>query len=84
MKKLIYVLSIIIIMSSIVYKVNAIVENNKIQEQKEIENYKQCIIKQSETRGWIIRSECASNYQELDKKANLEYTSKGYDLFLKK
>lgn len=54
------------------------------QIQQEAQTYKQCIIEQSETRGWIIRSECSLNYKQLDQTANLKYIQKGYDLYLTK
>ena len=54
------------------------------QNEQRVQEYKMCILKQSEQRGWIIRSECSMNYQVLDQKAGLEYTQNGYDLYLKK
>ena len=55
-----------------------------LQEQKEVETYKQCILKQSQKYGWIVRSSCSSNYKELDSKANLHYIQKGLNVYLKK
>ena len=53
------------------------------QLQQEAQAYKQCITKQSDTQGYIIRSECSINYKQLDKIANIGYIQKGYDLYLK-
>jgi hypothetical protein len=52
------------------------------QLQQEAQAYKQCIIKQSEEQGWIIRSACSSNYKQLDKIANLKYKQIKLDLYL--
>ena len=60
------------------------VKNIQKQNKQRVQEYKMCILEQSEQRGWIIRSECSMNYQVLDKKAGLEYTQNGYDLYLKK
>lgn len=59
--------------------------NNQYQKQlqQEAQAYKECITKQSETQGWIIRSECSTNYKQLDQTTNLKYIQKGYDLYLK-
>lgn len=57
--------------------------HNKNYVNKEVEQYKQCIIQQSETRHYIIRSECSMNYAILDQLSGLEYTQIGYDLYLK-
>jgi hypothetical protein len=63
---------------------NTILNNQaKAQLQREAEAYKQCIIQQSETQGYIIRSYCSLNYKQLDRLSKLEYTQKGYDLYLK-
>ena len=43
------------------------------QLQQEAQAYRQCIIKQSQAQGYIIRSACSSNYKQLDKIANLKY-----------
>ena len=60
------------------------VKNVQKQNEQRVQEYKMCILEQSEQRGWIIRSECSMNYQVLDQKAGLEYTQNGYDLYLKK
>ena len=52
------------------------------QLQQEAQAYKQCITKQSDTQGYIIRSECSSNYKQLDKIANLKYKQIKLDLYL--
>ena len=52
------------------------------QLQQEAQAYKQCIIKQSQTQGYIIRSACSSNYKQLDKIANLKYKQIKLDLYL--
>lgn len=54
------------------------------QLQQEAEAYKQCIIQQSETQGYILRHHCSNNYKQLDQINNLTYTQKGYDIYLKK
>ena len=58
--------------------------NNQYQKQlqQEAQAYKQCIIKQSEEQGWIIRSACSSNYKQLDEIANLKYKQIKLDLYL--
>lgn len=62
----------------------AILNNqDKTQLQREIEAYKQCITKQSQEQGYIIRHYCSSNYKQLDQLSELQYTQKGYDLYLK-
>lgn len=54
----------------------------KAQLQRETEAYKQCIIQQSETQGYIIRHYCSKNYKQLDQKANLKYKQIKLDLYL--
>jgi len=58
-----------------------------IQSQKEqaklIQDYTECITKQSQEQGYIIRHYCSSNYQILDQLSGLQYTQKGYNLYLK-
>lgn len=58
--------------------------NNQYQKQlqQEAKEYKQCILKQSEEQGWIIRSACSSNYKQLDEIANLKYKQIKLDLYL--
>ena len=58
--------------------------NNQYQKQlqQEAQAYKQCIIKQSQEQGWIIRSACSSNYKQLDEIANLKYKQIKLDLYL--
>lgn len=71
----------------IVLVIGSFVRANKLEQErqlKEVEDYKTCILAQSESRGWIVRSECSQYYQRLDKQANLTYTQKGYDLYLNK
>jgi hypothetical protein len=60
--------------------------NNQYQKQlqQEAQEYKECIIKQSQEQGWIIRSACSSNYKQLDEIANLKYKQIGLDLYLEK
>lgn len=50
---------------------------------QEIEQYKQCIQQQSQEHGYIIRSQCSSNYTILDQLSELKYIQIGYDLYLK-
>ena len=52
------------------------------QIQQEAQAYKQCILEQSQTQGYIIRSECSSNYKQLDEIANLKYKQIKLDLYL--
>ncbi len=52
------------------------------QLQQEAEAYKQCIIQQSETQGYIIRSECSLKWKQLDQTANLKYKQIKLDLYL--
>lgn len=80
MKKILLVIMVVLVIMGI----KNIQAQNQEREQQRVEEYKTCILKQSEKRGWIIRSECSMSYQELDQKANLEYIQKGYDLYLKK
>lgn len=54
----------------------------KAQLQQEAEAYKQCIIQQSETQEYIIRSACSTNYKQLDQIANLKYKQIKLDLYL--
>lgn len=71
----------------IVLVIGCAIKSNQLEQQRqqqEIEDYKTCILAQSESRGWIVRSECSQYYQRLDKQANLTYTQKGYDLYLNK
>ena len=58
--------------------------NNQYQKQLQqgAKEYKQCILKQSEEQGWIIRSACSSNYKQLDEIANLKYKQIKLDLYL--
>lgn len=54
----------------------------KAQLQQEAEAYKQCIIQQSETQGYIIRSACSKNYKQLDQITGLKYKQIKLDLYL--
>lgn len=54
----------------------------KAQLQRETEAYKQCIIQQSETQGYIIRSACSNNYKQLDRLSGLQYKQIKLDLYL--
>lgn len=47
-----------------------------------VEKYVSCIREQDETRGWIIRSECSSDWKELDHESGLTYHQVGRDLYL--
>lgn len=69
-----------------VYALLITIINNQYQKQlqQEAEEYKQCILKQSQEQGWIIRSACSSNYKQLDEIANLKYKQIGLDLYLEK
>lgn len=62
---------------------NRINYNNELKEQREIKQYTQCIKEQSKQHGYIIRSNCSSNYEYLDEKANLHYKQINKDLYLK-
>ena len=68
----------------IINNVKIELQKQALQEQKEVETYKQCILEQSQKQGWIVRSNCSSNYKELDSKANLQYIQKGLNIYLKK
>ena len=61
-----------------------IILNNiaRTQLQQETEAYKHCIIQQSETQGYIIRSACSTNYKQLDQITNLKYKQIKLDLYL--
>lgn len=60
-------------------------QNQQLEQvQQEAETYKQCVINQSEVRGFIIRSECSPKWKQLDQIAELEYTQRGYDIYLQK
>lgn len=54
------------------------------QLQQEAKAYKQCIIQQSETQGYIIRSECSNNYKQLDQITGLKYKQIKLDIYLEK
>ena len=63
--------------------INSVAHNiSDKQLQQEAQAYKQCILKQSQTQGYIIRSECSSNYKQLDEIANLKYKQIKLDLYL--
>lgn len=63
--------------------INSVAHNiSDKQLQQEAQAYKQCIIQQSQTQGWIIRSACSSNYKQLDEIANLKYKQIKLDLYL--
>mgnify|MGYP001125183662 CR=1 FL=1 len=63
------------------YLINNYLDNKQLDKQ--IQEYKQCILKQSQEQGYIIRHYCSSNYQILDQLSGLQYTQKGYNLYLK-
>lgn len=79
MKKLILTIMVI---GVLFFGIQSILINNDIKKQ--VKDYKECIQSQSDSRGYIIRSECSFNYEQLDKRANLEYTTVKKDLYLKK
>ena len=81
MKKVLLVVMVVVLL---VMGVKNIQKQNEQREQQRVQEYKMCILEQSEQRGWIIRSECSMDYQILDQKAGLEYTQSGYNLYLKK
>lgn len=80
------IIMVVLVCGSFAFVNNIKTELNKqaLQEQKEVETYKQCILEQSEKHGWVVRSSCSNNYKELDSKANLQYTQKGLNIYLKK
>lgn len=82
-KKQILITTLISIAVAITYNIILNTYSDK-QLQQEAAKYKQCIQQQSDTRGWIIRSECSSNYRILDEVAQIQYTQIGYDLYLTK
>lgn len=88
MKEKIYVIIFIIALVcgglAFIHEVKAELETQAIQEKKAVEEYKQCILDQSESHGWVVRSSCSNNYKILDTKANLEYVQKGTNIYLKK
>jgi uncharacterized membrane protein affecting hemolysin expression len=57
--------------------------NHTNHTNQQVEQYKQCIIQQSQEHSYIIRSYCSQNYAILDQLSGLEYTQIGYDLYLK-
>lgn len=63
------------------YIINNHLDNKQLDKQ--IQDYKTCIQEQSQEQGYIIRHYCSSNYQTLDQLSGLQYTQKGYDLYLK-
>ena len=73
----------IVLLSILISAINNLQEQARQEEQQRVQEYKTCIMEQSKTQGWIIRSECSKDYKELDKKANIEYEQVGYDLFVK-
>ena len=62
---------------------NIYISNQRKEIDTRIEDYKTCIIKQSQTQGWIIRSYCSSDWKTLDRLAKMEYKVIGYDVYLK-
>lgn len=58
----------------------ATIANNQLNQQAEA--YRQCIIKQSQEQQYIIRSECSTNYKQLDKITKLKYKQIKLDLYL--
>lgn len=77
------IITTLLIVGTITIGYTILNNQDKAQLQQEAEAYKQCIIQQSETQGYIIRHYCSSNYQTLDQLSGLQYTQKGYDLYLK-
>lgn len=77
---------VILITAAIVaaYTITTTIINNQYNKQlnKQAQEYKQCILQQSQTQGYIIRSECSNNYKQLDKIANIKYKQINYDLYL--
>lgn len=54
------------------------------EEKAELDAYKACIMEQDAKYGWIVRSDCSSNWRTLDAKAGFTYTQRGYDIYLNK
>ena len=79
MKKLILTIMVI---GVLFFGIQSILISNDIKKQ--VKDYKECIQNQSDSRGYIVRSECSFSYEQLDKRANLEYTTVKKDLYLKK
>lgn len=73
----------IVLLSILISAISNLQEQARQKEQQRVQEYKTCIMEQSKTQGWIIRSQCSMDYKELDKKANIEYKQVGYDLFIK-
>lgn len=80
MKKIIITTAILIA----TYSIGSTIINNQYQKQlqQQAKEYKQCIQQQSQTQGYIIRSQCSNNYKQLDKIANMQYKQVNYDLYL--
>ena len=58
------------------------INDYKQQEINEIKEYQQCIYNQHKEQGYIIRSNCSTNWKALDQKANIEYKQVKMDLYL--
>lgn len=80
-KKEVKQVGMIIIIIITIITIGKVIVNKQTEEM--VNDYKTCIQEQSNGKGYIIRSQCSMNYKQLDKQADIEYTQKGKDLYLK-
>lgn len=76
-------ITILVITGLIITAYTAMHKQAQKEQAKLIQDYTECITKQAQEQGYIIRHYCSSNYQILDQLSGLQYTQKGYDLYLK-
>lgn len=62
---------------------NIYISNQRKEIDRRVEEYKECILKQSQEQGWIIRSYCSSDWRVMDELSKLKYKVIGYDVYLK-
>ena len=87
MKKMLNVLSILILGVLVINQVNLIKENNKLKEEKLINAYVECLQGNHTQRYYCAKQVSNTSYQTLDKKLEkygYTYKQVGYDLFVEK
>lgn len=71
----------ILIITMILLSYNKIIQRQQEEHKKTLENYKTCIIEQSNKQGYIIRSYCSNNWRILDQETKAEYKQIKKDIY---
>ena len=87
MKKMLNVLTILVLGVLVINQVNLIKENNNLKEEKLVSAYVECLQENHTQRNYCANQVGDTSYQTLDKKLEkygYTYKQVGYDLFIEK